>query len=93
MDGEKLQDEELSNVGKVVSYTTVYKSTDMFSSKCPYSIGIINIDGTDIRVVGQIISVAEEKIKIGMKVKVVYRIISTDGERGLIHYGIKWKVL
>ena len=31
-----------------------------------------------------------EDVKIGMKVKSVFRRIATDGESGIIHYGTKF---
>jgi hypothetical protein len=31
-----------------------------------------------------------EKVRIGMKVKSVFRRIATDGESGIIHYGTKF---
>ena len=55
----------------------------------PYIIGLIELnDG--IRVTGQITDTKSEDLKDGMNVKMVFRVLSKNGEEGLIGYGFKF---
>ena len=82
----KIEEHKLSGNGKIVSYTTIHVPPENFDA--PYTIAIIELDeGT--RISGQIVN--PEGIKIGSRVRPVFRRIMVDGDEGLIHYGIKWE--
>jgi hypothetical protein len=54
----------------------------------PYVLAIVKLDEGP-QITTQIV-MDPAKVKIGMKVKSVFRKIATDGESGIIHYGTKF---
>ncbi len=89
---EKLVEEKLPKHGTVISYTTIYKSTNTFCHLCPYMVAIVKLTGIDLSVTGQVIRPDREKINIGSKVKATHRILFEDKKDGVIFYGIKWRL-
>ncbi|MBM4176746.1 MAG: Zn-ribbon domain-containing OB-fold protein [Ignavibacteria bacterium] len=79
----KLQDE-----GKILTYTIIRVGPDKFSKETPYAVGIVQlVDG--VKLTTQIVDTDLEKIKIGSKVKLVFRKIQDEGKWGLHCYGYK----
>jgi uncharacterized OB-fold protein len=80
-----------SGRGKIISYTIIRVPPDGFERFTPYAVAIIELDeGT--RISGQIVDKIEQ-VDIGKRVETVFRRISEDGESGLIHYGLKWRIV
>ena len=84
--GGKTKTHGLSGIGVVVSYTTIRTAPRGFEQYAPYMVGIIILDEGPA-ITAPIISGG---IKIGDTVRVVFRKLQEDGERGLIHYGYKF---
>jgi uncharacterized OB-fold protein len=59
-----------------------------FADQAPYAMGIVEVE-PGIRLMTQIVDCNLEKIKIGMPVKLEFRKIVEDGEKGVIAYGFK----
>ncbi len=63
-------------------------ASDIFSLQTPFAVGIVELkDG--VRLTTQIAEVDFEKLKIGKKVKMVFRKIQDEGKSGLHCYGYK----
>jgi hypothetical protein len=86
----KLEEIQLSGKGKIISYTVIRAPPEGFEKYAPYVIAIIQLDEGP-KISGQIVD-DTERIEPGKKVVPVFRKIYEDGEDGIIHYGIKWKI-
>jgi uncharacterized OB-fold protein len=53
----------------------------------PYHLAIIELDEGP-RLTGQIVSC--KSVRIGMRVRPVFRILGKEGDRGIIYYGTKF---
>ena len=83
--------EELSFSGKgeIVSFTIIRSAPEGFEKYVPYTVAVIKLDeGTNIS--GQVVGNDLEAIKIGARVRPVFRRMYEDGDRGLIQYGVKF---
>lgn len=85
-----LEPHELEGKGEIVSFTHVRVPQEGFEDESPYTLGIIELEEGP-RVVGQIRTSKDHEIEIGEKVEATFRHIGEDGERGIIHYGYKFR--
>ena len=90
-----VEDFQFSGKGEIVSYTIIRTAPEGFEKYVPYAIAIIKLDeGTNIS--GQIVSNntqdKDQGIKIGARVRPVFRRMYEDGDKGLIQYGVKWVI-
>ena len=86
-----IEEFKFSGKGKIVSYTIVRVPPEGFEKYAPYAVAIIELDeGT--RITGQIVDDIND-VETGKRVETVFRRISEDGDSGLIHYGLKWKII
>jgi uncharacterized OB-fold protein len=81
---------KFKGTGTVITHTKIQNATEDFERQTPYSLAIIQLDEGP-RVTGQIVSCPE--VKIGMRVRPVFRILGKEGERGIIYYGTKFAPL
>lgn len=72
-----LQWKASSGKGFLYSYTTTYVPTPGFEGKTPYLVGLIELD-EGVRIIGNLINVKEDDVKIGMRVKVAWEPMSED---------------
>jgi uncharacterized OB-fold protein len=72
----------------VVTYTIIRTASEQFENTTPYVLAIVQLDEGP-RLTAQIAE-EPEKVRIGMRVKKVFRRIGTDGRSGVIHYGTKF---
>jgi len=79
----------LDSKGTVVSFTRVYENIKGFNRNVPFVLALIEIDN-EKKVVGEI--VGHKDLKIGCIVESCFRKIYTDGEEGIVNYGIKWVI-
>ena len=86
----RIKEYEFSGEGEIYSFTIVNSPPDGFEYQKPYVVGIVKLKEGPL-FTAQIIG-PFEKIKIGKKVKAVFRRIATS-EDGFINYGIKFEVL
>lgn len=85
---EKKYQLSVGNPGKLISFSRVHSATNGFEKQTPYFVGLIQLkDGT--RLMGQIIEV--QQLRIGQKMKVVFRCLNPQEKEGVIHYGLKFK--
>lgn len=82
----------MPRTGKIISYTRVHVPPEGFKNEAPYYLAIIELEN-GAKVLSQIVDSDPEKIKIGAKVKKVFRRIGEPNEFGTITYGYKFKVV
>ncbi len=78
----------LSDKGKIISYTVIRVAPKQFSFQSPYPVAIIELEGGG-RITAQIADANPEDVKIGAKVRIVFRKIQEEGKDGIICYGYK----
>jgi uncharacterized OB-fold protein len=84
----KIVEHKFKGTGTVVTYSIIRSASDQFKFLTPYPIAIIELDeGT--RLTSQVICDIDQ-IKIGMRVKSVFRKLGEDGSSGPIYYGTKF---
>jgi len=83
-----MEEYKFKGTGSVVTFTTIYTATEDFDRQTPYNLAIIRLDEGP-RLTGQVVSPAD-KVKIGMRVRPVFRILGKEGDRGIIYYGTKF---
>ncbi len=84
-----LKDFEMPQSGKLLSYTLQKESVSGFEEQEPMSFGLVELSN-GVRVVGQLVDIHYESLKIGTKVKAVFRRVRSDGPSGQIFYGYKF---
>ncbi len=78
----------LSNEGKILTYTIIRVGSDIFSRETPYAVAIIETtDGA--KLTAMIADTNLNDVAIGKKVKLVFRKIQDEGVSGLHCYGYK----
>jgi uncharacterized OB-fold protein len=84
----KIKEVKLSGKGKVISYSIVHDAPESFKMMKPYVVALIQLDEGPI-ITSQLVCKPEE-VKIGMRVKAVFRKYGEEGESGIIYYGTKF---
>jgi uncharacterized OB-fold protein len=79
----------LPRTGTIVTFTVVRVPPSGFADQAPLPIALVELDN-GVRLMAQVGDVADvETLHIGMKVRLEFRRISSDGEAGVIFYGHK----
>jgi uncharacterized OB-fold protein len=68
---------QISNEGKLLTYTVIHIAPTQFQDLAPYAIGIIQLTN-DLKLPGVIQNVPLEQLKIGMTLKVDFNACSTS---------------
>jgi uncharacterized protein len=77
--------------GTLMSYTLQKESVQGFEDQEPMIFGLLRLDN-GVKVIGQLVDLAYESLKEGMKLNVIFRRIRVDGESGQIFYGYKFTI-
>ena len=77
----------LPEYGKIHTFTVIHVSIDSLKSEIPYALGIIDLG--EVKITSQIVDCNPNEVKIGDKVKIVFRKITEEGEAGINCYGYK----
>lgn len=86
----RLEEVKLKGMGEILTYTVIHSAPEGFDAQAPYIMAIVKLaEGPCLTT--QIVDCEPDEVKIGMKVKSVFRKIQEDGDAGLIHYGFKFK--
>lgn len=83
-----MEEYAFKGTGTIVTFTTIYNATEDFERLTPYNLAIIQLDEGP-KITGQIVS-SSTSVKIGMRVRPVFRILGKEGDRGIIYYGTKF---
>jgi len=86
----RMKNVKFSGKGKVFSHTVIHVGSSMFQMQTPYIMAIIELDEGP-RIAGQIVDCESKDVKIGMRVKSIFRKIGEDGKSGTIYYGYKFR--
>jgi uncharacterized OB-fold protein len=84
----KIVDYKFIGLGTIVTYSVIHTASEQYEALTPYVIAIVKLDEGP-QITTQIVC-RPDQVKIGMKVKSVFRKIATDGASGIIHYGTKF---
>lgn len=80
----------LSGVGEVFSFSTMYNVPKGYEDQKPYSIALVQLDDGPL-VTAQLTDVDHEDVHIGMRVEMVTRRLREDSPEGQIIYGYKFR--
>ncbi len=75
--------------GIIVSYTIVVDAPEGFEEQAPYPLALVKLDEGPT-VLSQLTDL-DGAVEIGMRVEMVTRKLRTDGKRGIIVYGYKFR--
>ena len=78
----------LKRTGTVLTYTIIRVPPSQFKEESPYAMGIVELDGGG-RITAQIVDCDFDQIAIGMRVRMEFRRLQSEGEAGVIAYGYK----
>ncbi len=78
-----------SGTGEVYSVTTVQEPPEGFEMQSPYVVALVKLD-EGLMITAQITDV-DEPVQIGDRVEMVTRRLTTEGPRGVIIYGYKFR--
>jgi len=90
-DSRKLE-QALGKVGKIMAVTTIYSPPSGYEHQVPYNVAIVEFED-GLKHACEVVDVAKDSLKIGLKVKAVIRRIGQSEPEELIEYGIKVKPL
>ena len=85
----KMEEHQFAGTGQVVACTVVYQPQQGYEMHGPYPMAMIEMD-EGARITAQIVDVAPEMVKRGMRVEAVFRKLGEDSESGIIYYGTKF---
>jgi uncharacterized OB-fold protein len=88
----KINPMQMPHTGRIFSFTEVSAPPKGHEQESPYFIAIVELDN-GVKLLAQLADSPSEKVKIGAKVKLVFRKIAEDEEEGVIAYGYKFKVI
>lgn len=80
---------QLAGNGTIVSFTIVTTATPEFKHATPYVLALIDLD-EGVRILGQLTDVDDTQLCIGARVTKTFRRLYAEGDKGIIHYGIKF---
>ena len=78
-----------AGTGEIYSFTTLQETPEGFDEQAPYMLALIKLDEGPM-ITAQITDV-DEPVAIGDKVEMVTRKLTTEGARGMIVYGYKFR--
>lgn len=79
-----------SGRGQVFSFSTVYQAPATHSDQTPYTVALIQLAEGPL-ITAQLTDIDRHDIRIGLPVEMTTRILHSDGERGMIVYGYKFR--
>lgn len=69
--------QETSGKGEIYSFTVTHVPTAGFEDKVPYALGLVELD-EGVRIIGNLVNIDPEDVKIGMRVRVAWEKLSED---------------
>ncbi|MEO8608524.1 MAG: OB-fold domain-containing protein [Chloroflexota bacterium] len=87
----ELQREQFTfaGTGEVYSFTTLQETPEGFDDQAPYMLALVKLDEGPL-VTAQLTDV-DDPVAIGDRVEMVTRKLTTEGARGMIVYGYKFR--
>lgn len=84
--------QNLSRLGEIYSYSTMYNAPKGFEDQKPYTVALIKMDDGPM-LTAQLTDVDHDQVQIGLRVEMVTRKLREDGSEGQIIYGYKFRPL
>ncbi|MGB2894954.1 MAG: Zn-ribbon domain-containing OB-fold protein [Anaerolineales bacterium] len=81
---------QFSGRGKVYSYTTLYNAPAGHEEQAPYTVAMVQLEEGPL-VTAQLTDIAEKEPEVGMPVEMVTRKLGSEGDRGILIYGYKFR--
>lgn len=81
---------QFSGRGEVYSYTTLYDAPQGHEAQLPYTLALVKLEEGPL-VTAQLTDLEQENVEVGMPVEMVTRKLRSDGERGMLVYGYKFR--
>lgn len=78
-----------AGTGEVYSYTVLQEPPDGFEDQAPYVLALVKLDEGPL-ITAQLTDV-DDQVAIGDRVEMVTRKLSTEGGKGMIIYGYKFR--
>ncbi|TVR23337.1 MAG: hypothetical protein EA396_03655 [Anaerolineaceae bacterium] len=80
-----------AGTGEIYSFTTVQAAPESFMAHAPYVVALVKLDEGRL-ITAQITDIdPDDPPQIGERVEMVTRKLTTEGERGMIVYGYKFR--
>ncbi len=79
----------LKGTGEVLSFTVVHEQKRNLEMQIPYIMAIIGTDEGP-RITAQLVDCTPGEVRIGCRVRAVFRKIGEEGKSGVIYYGYKF---
>ena len=79
-----------SGRGEVFSYSTVFQAPTSHEEQAPYTVALVKLEEGPL-VTAQLTDVDRKDVKIGMPVEMTTRVLQSNGDRGSIVYGYKFR--
>jgi len=83
------KDTKISEKGEITSYTIIRVPPSQYKDQAPYAVGVVKLDD-GVNVMGQIVDCDFEDLKVGMRVKIEFRKLFSQGHSGILCYGYKF---
>lgn len=81
-----------SGRGEVYSFSTLYQAPASHEEQAPYTVAMIKLEEGPL-VTAQLTDVDRVAVQVGMPVEMVTRALQSNGDRGAIVYGYKFRPL
>lgn len=81
---------QFSGRGEVYSYTTLFDAPQGHEAQLPYTLALVKLEEGPL-VTAQLTDVNGTKVEVGMPVEMVTRKLRSDGDRGMLVYGYKFR--
>ncbi len=78
-----------AGTGEVISFTTLQETPENFEEQSPYTLALVKLDEGPV-VTGQLTDL-DGTVQIGDRVEMVTRKLMTEGTKGMIVYGYKFR--
>lgn len=83
--------ELINERAKLITWTVIYNAMDGFEDRKPVILGILETTDTKARVVAPLTDVLANELSVGMLMEPVLRKVRSEGEHGLIYYGVAYR--
>jgi len=80
---------KIAESGQLITYTIIRVPPSQFSDQAPYAIGIVELDD-GVRITGQIVDSEFDDLKTGLRLKLEFRKLFSEGHSGILCYGYKF---
>lgn len=87
---QKRTEELIGKTGRTAGFTLIRVAPKEYKQQAPYPSVVVEMNSGQ-KVVGQLVDWQKKHLRIGQKVKAVYRKIRESDSEGIIPYGIKFK--